>query len=130
VDFWKRLRQLLGPEGSAKDSTFARAESAVQFGDRVRICSDPSTEQRGFVGKIGTVYGQTTPSVTNPEIIGKPARDYAVNVHFADLEQQFWFAEHLLELVDRNAGFTVSIKGIGKNWVRNADGDWDETPRP
>lgn len=105
------------------------AESSVQFGDRVRILSDPATEERGFAGKIGEVYGQTTPSSTNPEIIGTPLKDYAVSVFFEDTDEQHWFPEHLVELVDHNPGATFSLNASDKEYVRNADGSWTERPK-
>jgi hypothetical protein len=102
------------------------AASAIQFGDTVRVKSSPITEDRGFAGKVGTVWGQTTPSQTKPEVIGTPEKDYAVNVYFDDFEEQHWFAEELLELVDHGAGATVQLKGVPTTWVRKPDGSWAE----
>jgi hypothetical protein len=60
------------------------------------------------------VYGQTTPSVTNPVIVGTPLKDYAVNVFFEGSAEQHWFPVHLVELIDQNAGTTIKLRRIGK----------------
>jgi hypothetical protein len=130
MGFWEYLQSILSRKVGAKKAVLSPnlAESPVQFGDRVRILSDASTNERGLVGKIGTVYGQTAPSVTNPEIIGTPTKDYAVNVFIDDLQEQLWFAEHLLEFIDHGAGATIRFDGVDKEWTRNPDGSWDERP--
>ncbi len=128
---WQQIQQLLGLRPRVREIRYAPnlAESSIQFGDRVRILSDPATEERGFAGKIGEVYGQTTPSVSNPEIVGTPIKDYAVNVFFQDVDKQYWFPEHLVELVDHNPGTTISLDRSDKEFVRNSDGSWAERPK-
>src|SRR5882672_11512948 len=54
------------------------------FGDNVRIRSSVETISNGVAGLVGQVYGQTTPSVTGVEVIGKLESDYAINVFFED----------------------------------------------
>ena len=44
------------------------------FGDNVRIRSTPLTEELGFAGLSGSIYGETTPSVTSIEVIRKLAK--------------------------------------------------------
>jgi hypothetical protein len=130
VGFWEYLQELFGQRLGAKAVSVAPnlAEAPVQFGDRVRILADSSTEARGLVGKVGTVYGQTTPSSTHPNVIGTLFKDYAVSVFLDDLDEQCWFAEQLLELVDHGAGATVRLDGVNKEWVKRPNGSWDERP--
>lgn len=78
----------------------------------VRIRSTELTEALGFAGKEGEVYGQSIPSSSGVEVIGTMCDDFAINVWFDDLEQQFWFAAELVvpavgtpePLGDRNTG--------------------------
>ncbi len=126
MSIWKRL---FGGSGHGiRDIQYAPnfAESPIQFGDRVRILPDESTEARGLVGKTGTVYGQTTPSVTKPTIVGTPQKDYAVSVFIDDINEQLWLPEHLLEFIDHGTGTTMTLDGVDKTWTRKADGSWDE----
>jgi hypothetical protein len=127
------MQNLLGRKTGAKEVSVVPnlAEASIQFGDRVRILADASTEARSLAGKLGTVYGQTTPSSTHPDVIGTPLKAYAVSVFIDDVQEQFWFAEQLLEFVDHGAGSVVKLDGVDKEWVRNADGSWDErSPGP
>ncbi len=106
MTFWKWLLRRRSPDSGIRDVP-KLATSSIQFGDRVRVLSDESTLSRGLVGKVGTVHGQTTPSVTHPPIIGNLTTDYAVCVFFEDTSGQLWFPEHLLELVDHGEGATA-----------------------
>ena len=75
----------------------------VKFGDIARVLSTDETEKRGVAGKIGTVYGETLPSSSGvSDIVGDPKRDRAYNVFFDDLDEGFWFADNLIELVESN----------------------------
>lgn len=125
---WQWVRRLLKLRLDLRDIRYAPnlAESSIQFGDRVRILADAATEERGFVGKVGEVYGQTTPSSTNTAIIGTPLKDYAVSVFFEDTGEQHWFPEHLVELIDHNPGATLRLRN--KEYIRAADGSWVERP--
>ena len=96
----------------------------ISFGDRVRILSNPLTVQLGFGESIGQVYGQTTPSETEVEVIGETDRDYAINVFFKDRNQAYWFAPQLLEFVDHGPGTEVTTGT--KRWVRSVKGEWVE----
>jgi hypothetical protein len=129
---WQYLQNALGRRTGVKKFRLAPnlAESTVQFGDRVRIRSDAATEKRGLAGKVGTVYGQTTPSQTDVEVIGTLEKDHAVNVFVDDVREEFWFAQHLVEFLDHGAGGTVRLEGVDTEWVRNADGGWDERRSP
>lgn len=69
---------------------------------------------------------QTTPSSTNPTIIGTALKHYAVSVFFEDTREQHWSPEHLVELIDHNPGATMRIGDM--EYVRNPDGSWAERP--
>jgi hypothetical protein len=99
------------------------------FADRVRIKSSEATERLGLAGLEGIVYGWTTPSSTGVAVIGDRGEDHAVNVHFEERDEGFWFAEDLVELVDHGAGTVVTLDGVDKEWVRLPDGEWQERPR-
>jgi len=96
------------------------------FGNKVRIRKTPETEEKRLAGKEGEVYGQTTPSMMDFEIIGDLKRDFAINVHFEDLGDSFWFAEELLEYLDNGQGTVISLDGIEKKWIKGANGEWIE----
>ena len=99
------------------------------FADRVRIKASEETERLGLAGREGQVYGWTTPSVTGVSVIGSTADDHAVNVHFDELDESFWFAEDLVEMLDRGAGTVISLDGQESEWVRRPNGEWEERPR-
>ena len=101
----------------------------TDFADRVRIRDSEETRQRGLAGREGQVYGWTTPSVTRVAVIGSPADDYAVNVHFDELDESFWFASDLVEFIDHGAGTVITVEGRDREWVRLANGEWQERPR-
>jgi hypothetical protein len=99
---------------------------AISFGDNVRVLATPDTVERALAGETGQVYGETTPSSTGVEVIGKLAEDYAINVYFEKRSESFWFAAQLLELVDHAPGTVITLKGVAKKWTRSADGSWIE----
>ena len=99
------------------------------FADRVRIRRTDETHRLGLADREGQVYGWTTPSVTGVSVIGATADDYAVNVHFDELDEEFWFSDDLVEHVDHGAGTVISLDGQDVEWVRLSNGDWQERPR-
>lgn len=101
-------------------------QSPTSFGDNVRIRTTDLTNGLKLAGLVGRVYGQTTPSVTNVEVIGEVKTDYAVNVYFDELKESFWFAEDLLEFVDHAPGLEMTLNGVPKSWTRTASGEWME----
>jgi hypothetical protein len=101
----------------------------VGFADRVRIKATELTERLGVAGREGVVHGYTTPSSTGVSVIGSPIEDYALNVFFGDLDQSFWFAEDLVEFVDHDEGTVISLDAMDTEWVRLADGEWQERPK-
>ncbi|GAA5506993.1 hypothetical protein [Novipirellula caenicola] len=105
-------------------------DQPIGFGDNVRVLATADTEALRVAGQVGSVYGHTTPSVTGVDVVGVVADDFAINVHFEELDQDYWFAPELLEFVDHGAGTEIMLDGVPKKWTRTADGGWDETDIP
>ena len=107
----------------------AEAEPSLDFGDRVRIRAAPQTVEAGIAGRVGQIYGTTTPSagyVTDP-IIGMLRSDVALNVRLDASDISVWIAPDLLELIDRAPGTTI---GIGDaSFLRQPDGLWERSDR-
>lgn len=97
-----------------------------EFGDTVRVRETSHTKGLGLAGLTGSVSGFTTPSATGIAMIGDLADDHAIAVHFDDRDADLWFHEDLLEFVDHGAGTVVTVDGVNKRFVRNADGSWRE----
>jgi hypothetical protein len=98
----------------------------LSFGDNVRIRSTPLTEKMGLAGQAGSIYGETTPSVTGVEVIGQATDDHAFNVMIQATGKQLWFASDLVEFVDHGAGTEIKIGS--RQLVRDASGEWSEIP--
>lgn len=96
------------------------------FGNKVRIKRTSETEEKGLADKEGEVYGQTTPSMMDFEMIGTLTEDVAINVHFEDLGESFWFAEDLVERVDNGQGAEITLDGIDKKWTKGENDKWIE----
>lgn len=95
------------------------------FGDRVRIKSTPETIAAGLAGLEADVYGFTTPSVTNVEVIGGAPDDCAINVSPLAGGDAYWLGPDLLEVLHHNPGMELKVGNMEA--VRRADGTWDET---
>jgi hypothetical protein len=96
------------------------------FGNKVKIKDSPLTKKKGLAGKIGDVYGQTTPSMVDIEIIGTPTEDFAINVYFDDLKASYWFDADLLETIDDGQGAVITLDGVDKRWTKGQNGEWIE----
>ena len=96
------------------------------FGDKVRIRRTPETEENGLAEKVGEIYGQTTPSMMDFKIIGALKNDIAINVHFEELGESFWFAEDMIESIDNGQGTGITLDEIDKKWTKGTDGEWIE----
>ena len=105
-------------------------EHMTSFADRVRIKRTEETERLGLAGRVGQVFGYTTPSVTDVAVVGILSDDYAVNVHFDELNEVFWFADHLVEQIDHAPGTVISLQGQEAEWVRLPNGEWQEKSSP
>ncbi|MEI4505720.1 hypothetical protein WBQ88_06760 [Sphingopyxis sp. CCNWLW253] len=101
-------------------------ESMTGFADRVRIRRTEETERLGLAGREGQVFGHTTPSVTDVAVVGTLSEDYAVNVHFDELDEGFWFADDLVEMIDHAPGTVIALEGQDAEWVRLPNGEWQE----
>ena len=100
-------------------------DSPAVFGDRARIKSSPETEALGLAGLVGSVFGQTTPSFSDVEVIGTDDQDYAINVYFEEQKAGYWFIAALIEFVDHNPGAMMHLEG-SPSYTRAADGSWVE----
>jgi hypothetical protein len=101
----------------------------LAFGDRVRIRTAPETAEAGIDGRLGQIYGHTTPSkgiVTDP-VIGEPTSDIAFNVQLDEADVSIWIVPELIELVDHAPGTTIGVGDV--SLVRQADGSWERTDR-
>ena len=90
-------------------------------GAEARVRSTPETEALGLAGLSGPVFGETQPSSSRVNVIGKPADDYAIAVHLEARGKTFWFAPDLLERL----GAPPSPRGA---WAVNNPPQRDETP--
>ncbi len=106
---------------------FDRGECSLSFGDNVLVRTTPATEAAGIAGAAAQVMGETTPSVTEVTVIGEPERDYAVAVAIDESDENYWIDPNLLDFVDHGAGTTIGLKGVSKEWTRNAEGEWEES---
>ena len=96
------------------------------FGNKVKIKSTPETEEKDLANKTGKVYGQTIPSMMDIDVIGNLKEDFAINVHFEELGQSFWFAEELIEHIDNGQDAEISLDGIDKKWTKGENREWIE----
>ncbi len=100
-------------------------EHPIGFGDNVKVRTTPVTEEKGLAGLLGQVYGETTPSITEVEVIGTLSEDYAINVHIEARDDAFWFSRDQLEFVDYGPGTEIVVNNIKS--VRRDDGRWEES---
>jgi hypothetical protein len=97
---------------------------SISLGDNVRVVETPLTTGLGLAGRVGQVYGETTPSVTGVDVVGDVSDDYAVAVQLDGKSDSIWFAPQLLEFVDHAAGTDIVIGN--KRLVRDSSGEWIE----
>jgi hypothetical protein len=101
------------------------------FGNKVRIKDCLVTKEKGLAGMVGEVYGQTTPSMMDFEIIGTPKDDFAVSVYFDDLKTSYWFDADLLETIADGQGTVMTLDGVDKKWTKGQEGQWiEENTKP
>jgi hypothetical protein len=98
--------------------------SDIRFGDTIRIRATAETETLGVAGRLGLVYGWTTPSVTGVQVIGDAQKDHAVSVQVDDQPDPLWLDPDLVEFVDHNPGTLVRIGE--RSYSRSAGGEWIE----
>ena len=63
---------------------------------------------------MGEIYGQTTPSMRDFEIIGTPKEDLAINVYIDVFKTSYWFDSELLETIDDGQGAAITLDGDKK----------------
>lgn len=98
----------------------------IGFGDNVLVLSTPATEEHGVAGLRGMVHGETTPSVTNVDVIGEVTEDYALHIQPDDEDSEgFWIVPSLLQFIDHAPGTEMIVGNIRA--VRQEDGSWKET---
>ena len=100
----------------------------VSYGDNVRILRTVETERLGIAEMIGNVYGETTPSDSRVEVVGKLESDYALHVYFDTLDRSYWIAPQLLEFVNHAPGTEIHVHGSPFKSVRQPDGSWKDSP--
>lgn len=96
------------------------------FGDQVEVKSTTETLALGLAGKKGEIFGETTPSITEVEVIGDVIEDYAINVFFEELNEGFWFSSDLLEPVDSDPDREIEITVGRSTFTKNKDGSWED----
>lgn len=96
------------------------------LGNNVKIKSSPETIEAGLAGKNGVIFGVTVPSLSGVDVIGDLKEEYAVNVYFEDLEENFWFDPELIEMIDSGFGTVITLKGVDKKWTKEKNGEWKE----
>jgi hypothetical protein len=93
--------------------------------DRVRILNTTETESLGFAGKLGLVYGITTPSDTRISVVaGSTAEDRAFCISFEDPKKELWLGPDVVEFVDHGSGTMAQIRK--RRMIRGATGEWLE----
>jgi hypothetical protein len=98
--------------------------------DTVRVLEAPETVAAQVAGLTGVVYGESMPAASGVgPVIGRLQGEWALNVNFEDRAGEYWFAPELLELVDHGAGTVIGLDVSPVEYVRRADGGWDERPR-
>ena len=106
---------------------FDRGDCPLTIGDNVMVRKTPITEAAGIAGAMAQVMGETTPSVTGVEVIGKPKRDYAVAIWMEGTDGSYWIDPDLLEFKDHGPGTTMTLAGVSGEWTRDADGQWRQS---
>ena len=98
--------------------------------DTVRIRSTPATVAAGYGEAEGTVFGVTTVSLTNVEVIGVAEDDCAINVDFGGALPSAWFQPSLVEVTGQPKT-TISLGGAdfqrpdgGGEWIRVRPRPW------
>lgn len=124
---------ILGPVGPLDDiDDRLTRESGLTLGDRARVSTAPATERLGLDGRIGVVYGLTTPSADagQVEVVGESAMDIAVGVELEGDDHITWIAAELLEFVEHDGAREAQVGE--RRFVRGPDGQWTmgEDPPP
>ncbi|MBN1469397.1 MAG: hypothetical protein JXM74_10410 [Fusobacteriaceae bacterium] len=95
----------------------------ISFGDTVRIISTDLTKKFNINDKIGQVYGETIPSITNVKVIGNNNDDFAFNIQIDDCNE-YWISPDLLEFINHTSGTEINIGSYSA--TRTVSGEWKE----
>ena len=96
----------------------------ISFGDTVKVVSNEITKRLAIDNKIGEVFGETNPSLTNVDITGANENDFAFNVHFENDEKEYWLSPELVELVNHTPGLEIRVGNVKA--TRTENGEWIE----
>lgn len=98
--------------------------------DTVRIRETPVTLAAGYNSANGVVFGVTTVSLTQVDVIGEAEDDCALNVDFGGALPSAWFQPSLVEITGQPETM-ISIEGAefrrpegGGEWVRVKPRPW------
>ena len=95
------------------------------FGDLVKVKSSKETIELNLANKTGEIFGETTPSITEVEVIGDVIDDYAINVFFEELDEGYWFTQDLLEPIEGDPDREIEITVGNHTLTKNKDGSWE-----
>jgi hypothetical protein len=98
----------------------------ASFGSDVKIKSVEETIEKNLAGRTGCIFGETVPSLSRVDVIGKSDDDFALNVFFEELNNSFWFAPELLEPINNGVGTVITLDGVNKKWTKTEQGGWKE----
>lgn len=96
----------------------------VGFGDTVRFRSTELTKRLGLAGLIGSVFGESVPSISGVVVEGPCPGDFAVNVVVDGRSGSVWVDPDHVEFVDHGAGQEMRLGN--KCFIRSASGEWLE----
>ena len=82
------------------------------FGDLVRVASTPETERAGIAGRTGRVRGETQPSASGVEVIGRDGvtDDFALEVELDGGGERRWLTLDLVEFVNPASGTSAPVR--------------------
>ena len=100
------------------------------FGDLVRIVSTPETERAGIAGRVGRVRGETQPSASGVEVIGRGevADDFALQVQLDGRSESHWVTLDLVEFIDPRSA--APSPGSPEPRSRPKTEEWQEKDLP
>jgi hypothetical protein len=100
------------------------------FGDLVRIASTPETERAGIAGLVGRVRGETQPSASGVDVIGRAgvADDFALQVQIDGRSESHWLTLDLLDFIDPR--FESGSPGASQPRSRPKTEEWQEKDLP
>ena len=100
------------------------------FGELVRIVSTPETERAGIAGLVGHVRGETQPSASGVEVIGRAgiADDFALRVQPEGRGDSHWLTLDLIEFIDPRSA--APSPGSPEPRSRPKTEEWQEKDLP